>query len=57
VGAVPHLHGWLYLATVIDLASHRPLVWSMSDRHDGRLVVDALEAAVAARGHVDLRVD
>ncbi|WP_420811111.1 IS3 family transposase [Egicoccus halophilus] len=42
--------GWLYLATVIDLASRRLIGWSMGDRHDATLVVDALEMAVAARG-------
>ncbi|GGI02492.1 IS3 family transposase [Egicoccus halophilus] len=42
--------GWLYLATVIDLASRRLIGWSMGDRHDATLVVDALQMAVAARG-------
>jgi transposase InsO family protein len=47
---VPTAEGWLYVATVIDLGSRRLLGWSMSDHQDTRLVVDALEAAVAARG-------
>jgi putative transposase len=42
--------GWLYLATVIDLASRRLIGWSMGPRHDATLVVDALKMAVASRG-------
>jgi putative transposase len=42
--------GWLYLASVMDLASRRVVGWSMSDHHNARLVCDALEAAVATRG-------
>ena len=42
--------GWLYLATVIDLASRRLIGWSMGTRHDASLVIAALEMAVAARG-------
>jgi putative transposase len=42
--------GWLYLSTVIDLASRRLLGWSMGERHDADLVVNAVEAAVATRG-------
>lgn len=51
---IPTGEGWLYLATVIDLASRRLLGWSMSDRHDTTLVIDALEAAVAARGRATM---
>jgi putative transposase len=42
--------GWLYLATVIDLASRRLIGWSMGTRHDAHLVIDALKMAVATRG-------
>jgi putative transposase len=42
--------GWLYLASVIDLASRHLLGWSMGDHHDAALVTGALDAAVAARG-------
>jgi putative transposase len=42
--------GWLDLATVIDLASRRLIGWSMGDRHDAQLVIDALQMAVATRG-------
>jgi len=49
ISYIPTAEGWLYLATVIDLASRRLLGWSMSDTPDAQLAVDALEAAVAAR--------
>lgn len=41
--------GWLYLAAVEDLYSRRIVGWSMSERIDSRLVVDALEMALAQR--------
>ncbi len=41
--------GWLYLATVIDLASRRVVGWSMADHMRTELVADALEMAIAAR--------
>ena len=41
--------GWLYLAAVEDLYSRRIVGWSMSERIDSRLVVDALEMALAGR--------
>jgi putative transposase len=47
---VPTGQGWLYLATVIDLASRRLIGWSMGEKHDATLVVDALDMAVASRG-------
>jgi putative transposase len=47
---IPTDEGWLYLASVIDLASRHLLGWSMSDHHDARLVTDALDAAVTTRG-------
>jgi putative transposase len=47
---VPTEEGWLYLASVLDLASRHLLGWSMSDHHDAGLVTDALQAAVATRG-------
>jgi len=34
----------------MDLASRQVLGWSMGDRHDAGLVIDALDAAVAHRG-------
>lgn len=47
---IPTGEGWLYLATVIDLASRRLLGWSMSTTPDAQLMIDALDHAVAARG-------
>jgi putative transposase len=46
---IPTDQGWLYLASVIDLASRHLLGWSMGQTHDARLVTDALDAAVATR--------
>jgi putative transposase len=40
----------LYLATVIDLGSHRLIGWSMGSRHEATLVIHALKMAVASRG-------
>jgi putative transposase len=47
---IPTDEGWLYLASVLDLASRRLLGYSMGTHHDAALVVDALDAAVATRG-------
>ena len=41
--------GWLYLATVIDLASRRVVGWAMAEHMRTELVSDALRMAVAAR--------
>jgi transposase InsO family protein len=46
---IPTREGWLYLAAVEDLHSRRIVGWSMSQRIDSRLVVDALEMAIARR--------
>jgi transposase InsO family protein len=46
---IPTREGWLYLAAVEDLHSRQIVGWSMGDRVDSRLVVDALERAVARR--------
>lgn len=42
--------GWLFLATVIDIATRRLIGWSINTHMRASLVIDALEAAVAARG-------
>jgi transposase InsO family protein len=42
--------GWLYLATVIDIASRRVVGYAMADHLRTELVSDALANAVAARG-------
>ena len=44
---VPTDEGWLSLAAVEDLFTREIVGWSMSDRIDSRLVVDALEMALA----------
>src|SRR4051794_33702552 len=46
---VPTREGWLYLAAVEDLHSRRIVGWSMGERIDSRLVVDALEMAISRR--------
>lgn len=47
---IPTEQGWLYLATVIDLASRRLIGWAMGPRADSQLMITALEEAVACRG-------
>jgi transposase InsO family protein len=42
--------GWCYLATVVDACSRRLLGWSITDHLRTELCLDALLAAVAARG-------
>ena len=46
---VPTREGWLYLAVVEDLFSRKVVGWSMDATMTSRLVVDALEMALAAR--------
>jgi putative transposase len=46
---IPTREGWLYLAAVEDLYSRRVVGWSMADHMESRLVVDAMEMAVARR--------
>lgn len=46
---IPTRAGWLYLAVVEDLFSRRVVGWSMDATMTSRLVVDALEMALAAR--------
>lgn len=46
---IPTREGWLYLAVVEDLFSRRIVGWSMAETMESRLVVDALEMAVARR--------
>ena len=41
--------GWLYLATVIDVASRRVVGWSMADDMRAELVCDALGMAIEHR--------
>lgn len=46
---IPTGEGWLYLAAVEDLYSRGVVGWSMAERADSRLVVDALALAVERR--------
>ena len=46
---IPTREGWLYLAVVEDLFSRRVVGWSMDATMTSRLVVDALEMALADR--------
>ena len=41
--------GWLYLASVIDIASRRVVGWAMADHMRSTLVADALRMAVESR--------
>ena len=41
--------GWLYLAMILDLYSRQVIGWSMSERNNATLVIDALLMAVARR--------
>ena len=44
------MQGWLYLAVFIDLFSRMIVGWYLSERIDGQLVCDALQAAMLMRG-------
>ena len=46
---LPTKTGWLYLAVVIDLYSRAVVGWSMSRRIDGKLTLNALDAALRRR--------
>ena len=46
---IPTGEGWLYLAVVEDLFSRMIVGWSMADHMESRLVVDALDMAIARR--------
>lgn len=50
---VPTWEGWLYLATVIDIASRRVVGFAMADHLRTELVADALANAIAARNPAD----
>ena len=41
--------GWLYLAVVLDLYSRAIIGWSMSEKINGQLVLDALNMAIKQR--------
>ena len=46
---IPTGEGWLYLATVLDLASRRIVGWSMAGRMPAKLICDALAMAYFRR--------
>ena len=46
---IPTTEGWLYLATVIDIASRRVIGWATADHLRTDLVADALTAACRQR--------
>ncbi|MEM6717463.1 MAG: IS3 family transposase [Cyanobacteria bacterium P01_C01_bin.147] len=47
---LPTVHGWRYLATVMDLYSRRVIGWKLSASNDAQLVTDALNNAIGTRG-------
>lgn len=47
---IPTVAGYVYLATVLDLYSRAIVGWSMSERINGELVLDALNMAIEQRG-------
>jgi putative transposase len=49
ISYIPTDEGWLYLASELDLYSHRIVGWSFSDRLGRRLALDALEMAAGTR--------
>jgi len=49
---IPTWEGWLYLATVIDIASRRVVGFALAEHLRAGLVADALSNAVAARDPV-----
>ncbi len=46
---IPTRKGWLYLAVVVDLYSRRVIGWSMSNRNNQQLVIDALTMGIRQR--------
>ncbi|GAA3035851.1 hypothetical protein GCM10020229_71220 [Kitasatospora albolonga] len=57
---IPTEEGWLYLATVIDIASRRVVGWATADHLRTELVADALRTACHQRrpaGHVIFHSD
>jgi putative transposase len=46
---IPTVEGWLYLAAILDLFSRRVVGYALSHRIDGKLVLDALVAALRHR--------
>jgi transposase InsO family protein len=49
ISYIPTDEGWLYLATELDLCTHRVIGWSLGSRLDRGLVLGALEMALGRR--------
>lgn len=49
ITVVPTRTGWLYLAVLPDLYSRSVIGWSMAEKADRRLLVHALQMALARR--------
>jgi transposase InsO family protein len=49
VTCIPTRSGWLYLAVLLDLYSRKVIGWSMSERNNGQLVLDAFNMAINDR--------
>ncbi len=47
---IPTQEGWLYLATIMDLFSRMIIGWSMSNKRNKALTIDALQMALTRRG-------
>lgn len=48
---IPTQQGWLYVATIMDLFSRKIIGWSMSERRNKHLTLDALKMALRQRKH------
>lgn len=46
---IPTRRGWLHLAVIVDLFSRRVVGWSMGERPDQRLALDAMQMAIEQR--------
>lgn len=48
---IPTQQGWLYVATIMDLFSRKIIGWSMSERRNKHLTLNALKMALEQRQH------
>jgi putative transposase len=46
---IPTQQGWFYLAVLLDLYSRQVIGWAMGDRNNTKLVLEALQMAIAHR--------
>jgi transposase InsO family protein len=49
VTCIPTRSGWLYLAVLLDLYSRKVIGWSMSERNNAQLVLNAFNMAINGR--------